>query len=75
MVYDLNHTPARKPPPGRSSDFDNPESRSYQLVIVIAICMALAVSLTLLRTYVRLKISHSFGADDCKFKIYYPFHS
>lgn len=62
----LNRTPVVPPPPGRSSDFINPEDRSYQLIILIAILSALVVLLVSLRVYSRLKITHSFNADDCR---------
>ncbi|KAF2730927.1 hypothetical protein EJ04DRAFT_579498 [Polyplosphaeria fusca] len=64
MADDLDHTPAARPPPGRESNFDNPESRAYQLVIVIAICLALVVLFTSTRICTRFRINRSFGADD-----------
>lgn len=62
----MDTTPARPPPPGHSSNFVNPESRSYQLVIVIAVAFALVVLITTTRVYIRLKVTRSFGVDDCK---------
>ncbi|KAK8080834.1 NAD(P)-binding protein [Apiospora hydei] len=60
----LDHTPARKPPPGVESNFVNPESHSYQLIIVIAVMFTLVVLFTGGRIYTRLRITKSFGADD-----------
>ncbi|KAI2464613.1 hypothetical protein F4781DRAFT_439417 [Annulohypoxylon bovei var. microspora] len=60
----LDSTPARPPPPGRESNFTNPESRCYELIIPIAVFTALNVILVLLRIYSRLRITRSFGADD-----------
>jgi hypothetical protein len=65
MAYDLDHMPARQPPPGRKSEFENPESRAYQLVIVIGICLALVLVLISARIHVRLRVNHAFGVDDC----------
>ncbi|KAK7958042.1 hypothetical protein PG996_010517 [Apiospora saccharicola] len=62
----LDNTPAGKPPQGEESNLVNPESHSYQLVIVIAVMTALTVLFTAGRAYTRLKITKSFGADDCK---------
>ncbi|KAI0885804.1 uncharacterized protein GGS22DRAFT_162053 [Annulohypoxylon maeteangense] len=61
---DPDNTPARAPPPGRESNFTNPESRCYELIILIAVFTALIVILVSLRIYARLKITRSFGADD-----------
>ncbi|KAK8042898.1 hypothetical protein PG994_013381 [Apiospora phragmitis] len=60
----LDTTPARPPPPGVESNFDNPESHSYQLVIVIAVMTALLVLFTVGRVYTRLRVTKSWGADD-----------
>ncbi|KAK7955974.1 uncharacterized protein PG986_005196 [Apiospora aurea] len=60
----LDTTPAREPPPGQESNLVDPESISYQLVTVIAVMSALTVLLTGSRTYVRLRVTNSFGLDD-----------
>ncbi|RYP18843.1 hypothetical protein DL765_003723 [Monosporascus sp. GIB2] len=60
----LDRTPMRPPPLGRRSDFINPEDRSYQLIILIAVLSTLVVLLVSLRIYARLKVTRSFGADD-----------
>ncbi|KAK8080786.1 hypothetical protein PG997_008604 [Apiospora hydei] len=64
MDGDLDTTPAREAPPGKESNLVNPESISYQLVTVIAATSAAMVLLTGSRTYVRLRVNHSFGIDD-----------
>ncbi|XXG95640.1 hypothetical protein Hte_001908 [Hypoxylon texense] len=61
---DLDNTPLVPPPPGRTPNFTNPESRCYQLIIPIAVYTALIVILISLRIYSRLRITRSFGADD-----------
>lgn len=65
----LDTNPARPPPTGQESNLVDPESISYQLVIVIAAMSALVVLLTGSRTYIRLRITRSFGLDDCEFHI------
>ncbi|KAI1135576.1 hypothetical protein F5Y05DRAFT_421263 [Hypoxylon sp. FL0543] len=60
----LDTTPSIPPPPGRTPNFINPESRSFQLYILIAFLSALVVVTVSLRLYTRLRITHSFGADD-----------
>ncbi|KAI0099088.1 hypothetical protein GGR51DRAFT_576464 [Nemania sp. FL0031] len=61
---DLATTPVRPPPPGRMSNLTHPESRSYQLYILIAVLTALVVVIISLRLYTRLRITRSFGMDD-----------
>ncbi|KAI0118252.1 hypothetical protein GGR51DRAFT_498611 [Nemania sp. FL0031] len=61
---DLDTTPSVPPPPGHTPNFTDPESRSYQLYILIAFLSALVFSMLVIRLYTRLKISRSFGADD-----------
>jgi len=62
----LDHTSPVKPPPGHESNFVNPESISYQLITVISVMTALVVLSTAGRVYTRLRITKSFGLDDCK---------
>lgn len=61
----LDTTPSVPPPPGRTSNFIDPESRSYQLYNLIAFLSALVFVTVSLRLYTRLKITRSFGVDDC----------
>ncbi|KAI1151319.1 hypothetical protein F4825DRAFT_477281 [Nemania diffusa] len=60
----LDTTPSVPPPPGRTSNFIDPESRSYQLYNLIAFLSALVFVTVSLRLYTRLKITRSFGVDD-----------
>lgn len=62
----LDHTPVVKPPPGVESNFVNPVSHSYQLATVIGVMTALMTLFTAGRVYTRLRITKSFGLDDCK---------
>jgi hypothetical protein len=61
----LDSTPVRPPPPGQTSNFFDPESRSYQLVILIGVLTALVATFLLLRLYIRLGVTKSYGIDDC----------
>ncbi|KAI1123698.1 hypothetical protein F5Y10DRAFT_285804 [Nemania abortiva] len=61
---DLDNTPSAPPPPGHIPNFTNPESRSYQLYILIAVFSALVLLASSMRIYTRLRITRSFGADD-----------
>lgn len=56
----------RLPPEGQESNFVDPVSRAYQLEVVIAIALALVVLFSSSRIYCRLKVTNTFGADDCK---------
>lgn len=62
----LDTTPAVQPPPGETSNFVDPVSRCDQIIILIAMASALVVLFVLLRIYTRLRVTHAFGADDCK---------
>ncbi|CAJ2511164.1 Uu.00g067890.m01.CDS01 [Anthostomella pinea] len=59
----MDNTPVRPPPPGQVSNFTNPESRSRQVYILIAVLSAVIVLLIPSRIYSRLKITRSLGAD------------
>ncbi|KAI3343369.1 hypothetical protein F4824DRAFT_485113 [Ustulina deusta] len=60
----LDSTPVRLPPPGQTSNFTNPESRSYQLIVLISVLSALVVLSISLRIYTRLRSTRAFGTDD-----------
>lgn len=58
--------PALLPPPGEKSNFKDPYSRGQDVVIASSICLALMLSMVLLRFYTKLCIKHIWGWDDCK---------
>ncbi|KAJ8131008.1 hypothetical protein O1611_g2622 [Lasiodiplodia mahajangana] len=60
----LDTTPSVPPPPGRSPNFIDPETRSDQLYILIAVLSALVFAMAALRLYTRLRISRSLFVDD-----------
>ncbi|CAG8959239.1 hypothetical protein HYFRA_00012597 [Hymenoscyphus fraxineus] len=64
MAGYLDSTPVRPPPPGQTSNFIDPESRSYQLVILIGFLTAFVATFLLLRLYIRLGVTKSHGIDD-----------
>ncbi|OTB13139.1 hypothetical protein K445DRAFT_14129 [Daldinia sp. EC12] len=64
----LDRTPSRDPPPGQEFNFTNPESRSHQLYILIAVLSPIIVLVGSLRIYSRLRITRSFGVDDFLWK-------
>lgn len=46
--------PALQPPPGAEANFDNPPNRNGLAWFVTTICIAIATSCLLLRTYIRM---------------------
>lgn len=54
------------PPPGVIPNFTNPDSIAYQLIIVAAICPAVALVFLGLRLYTKLRILKQLLLDDCK---------
>lgn len=66
----LENTPVRPAPEGQESNFIDPVSRAYQLEIEIAVAVALVVFFLSFRLYCRLRVTKTFGADDCEYKLY-----
>ncbi|KAL8719428.1 MAG: hypothetical protein Q9225_003571 [Loekoesia sp. 1 TL-2023] len=60
----FGNLPALLPPPGETSNFEDPYSRGPDVVIASAICLALMLSMVLLRFYTKLCIKHIWGWDD-----------
>ncbi|KAL8671757.1 MAG: hypothetical protein Q9168_003752 [Polycauliona sp. 1 TL-2023] len=56
--------PALPPPPGVSSNFDNPVTRGPDVVIASSICLALMLSLVLIRFYTKIAIKGKLRWDD-----------
>ena len=53
-------------PPGVTSNFVNPVSDAYQLIIINVICILLCVLLIGARLYSKTRVTHNLGWDDCK---------
>jgi hypothetical protein len=62
----LAQLPSLQPPPGVQPNFINPESIAHQTRDATYVALPLMLSFLTLRVYTRLRITHSFGADDCK---------
>ncbi|CAL8574676.1 hypothetical protein XPA_000631 [Xanthoria parietina] len=56
--------PALQPPPGVQPNFDNPLTRGPDVVIASSICLALMLSLVVMRFYTKIAIKRRFGWDD-----------
>ncbi|KAL9001839.1 MAG: hypothetical protein Q9188_005198 [Gyalolechia gomerana] len=64
-VSQFGDFPALRPPPGETSNFKDPYSRGIDVVIASSICLALMLSMVLLRFYTKLFIKRIWGWDDC----------
>lgn len=64
---DLSQVPAMAPPAGVTSNFVDPETLAPLAEYIIYITTILMALFFCLRVYVRLGVTHTWGADDCKF--------
>ncbi|KAJ8133118.1 hypothetical protein O1611_g506 [Lasiodiplodia mahajangana] len=60
----LDQIPAMKPPDGLSSNFVNPPSISYVVLITVGITLPLMLAFLVLRIYTRIKIAREYSPDD-----------
>ena len=58
--------PLAAPPPGVTPDFTHPSSRSNVAVAVCTTSLVVTFILFAVRVYAKLRITRSFGPDDCK---------
>lgn len=65
-VSQFGDFPALIPPPGETSNFKDPYSRGPDVIIASAICLALMLSMVILRFYTKLFIKRIWGLDDCR---------
>ena len=56
--------PAGKPPPGVISNFDSPESQAIILYVGVGVSLGITLVFMLLRVYVKLAVTRSWGWDD-----------
>lgn len=63
-VSQFGDFPALIPPPGVTSHFKDPYSRGPDVVIASSICLALMLSMVILRFYTKLFIKRIWGLDD-----------
>lgn len=63
--------PALAPPPGIVSNFDDPPSQAYAIIIAIVFFLVSTTPFVLVRLYTRYYINQRLWWDDCK---RFPFH-
>lgn len=59
-------TPVMPPPPGVTSNFENPVTLAPICRTAIFVAAPLAIVSLALRLYTRLRVTRSIGIDDCK---------
>lgn len=63
---DFDHYPAHPPPPGVTSNFENPVSLAKPLIVVNVLFIALMTLIVFLRIYTKHFIVGQLWWDDCK---------
>lgn len=63
LFYEL---PALEPPPGLTTNFDNPSSTLSSLVAALAIMVSVATIVLAARVYTRFYIMKMHQLEDCK---------
>lgn len=63
---DFSKIPAMAPPEGVIPNFDDPETLAPMAKFIMYITSILMFCLFCLRSFVRLRVTHSWGADDCE---------
>lgn len=58
--------PVSNPPPGSISNFDHPQTLAIDIFVGVGVCLGLAFAFVLLRLYVRLAVTRTWGWDDCE---------
>ena len=64
-MADSQITPAMPPPPGKRSNFVNPEYQGTKFIVVNCIFLPMAVVALAVRTWTRVFIVRNFRSDDC----------
>lgn len=67
MAHHSQPTAAMDPPPGQTSNFDNPESLENWFILCVVTSISFTTILFFLRTYVRLVIKKQWILEDSKF--------
>lgn len=60
------NTPVAAPPPGVIPNYVNPESRGWETILTVTICLTFMFPFFLLRIYSRAFVTRSLGWDDCE---------
>lgn len=68
-MADSQITPAMPPPPGKTSNFVNPEYQGTKFIVVNCIFLPMAVVALVVRTWTRVFIVRNFRSDDCMFNL------
>ena len=58
-------TPMAKPPEGVIPNFVDPESRGYEPIITVSICLSLMIPFVITRIYANGFVTRHLGWDDC----------
>ena len=66
MVFEHSGPPQETTPPGVVPNFSDPASRCWQLNLTATLCLSLALSSVLLRTYSKIYVIKKPSVDDCK---------
>lgn len=61
--------PLQPPPPGQTSNFNNPESRGPAIITVCSVFVGIMWPILVLRLYSKVWVIRSFGWDDGKPKV------
>ena len=65
-LSDILNSPLSPPPAGVESNFINPESDGYVLIVIESICLVLMVCFTAIRVYAKGFVARKVTWDDCK---------
>jgi hypothetical protein len=65
-TFNLNNIPAMLPPPGHTSNFDNPEDMHQTVFAVGVATMILTVTALAIRIYTKAVILKEMRAEECK---------
>jgi len=65
-TFNLNNIPAMLPPPGHTSNFDNPEDMHQTVFAVGVATMILTVTALAIRIYTKTVILKEMRAEECK---------
>lgn len=71
-TFDPSQFPALTPPTGVIPNFIDPPTRAPATRVVVCVTLALMLGFVSLRIYTRLRVTRTFGADDCKLRLFSP---
>ena len=65
-LSDILNSPLSPPPDGVESNFVDPKSDGYVLIVIDSICLVLMVCFTAIRVYAKGFVARKVAWDDCK---------